>query len=122
MPVTPARNSAAFTSARRSGRMMRVISFMWSTPVRAVDGRLLLLATGPGRPPQVLSSHASYYLSRVVIHEELVRVGPQVHGRHVLSLHAEPGIEHVLGEHVALEEELVVLLQRIERLGQAAGH
>ena len=38
-----------------------------------------------------------------------------------LALVGDPGLDHVLGEHPALEQELVVRLQRLERLAQAAG-
>src|SRR5688572_22180493 len=61
--------------------------------------------------------------SRVVIQEELVRMRPQIDRRDVLgALHRDPGFQHVGSEHVALEQEGVVLLQRVHRLGEAPRH
>src|SRR5690349_17119806 len=63
------------------------------------------------------------YRSGIVVQEELVRMRPQVDRRDVLGpLHGDPGVQHVGREDVALEQELVVGLERGHRLGQGAGH
>src|SRR5579859_7704991 len=54
----------------------------------------------------------------VGIEHELPRVRPQ--GDLVdlaLALVVDPGVDYVLREHAALEQELVVLLERVQRLG-----
>src|SRR6266581_3063694 len=59
--------------------------------------------------------------SDVVIQEELVRMRPQRHRIHFLgALVSEPGVDQVLREHPALEQEGVVGLQRGQGLLQAA--
>lgn len=46
---------------------------------------------------------------QVVVQDELVRVGPEPDGVHLLRPPVpEPGVEHVLGEVVPPREELVV--------------
>jgi hypothetical protein len=55
----------------------------------------------------------------VVVEIELVRVRPEIDGRDVLGpLHRDPGVQHVRREDIALEEELVIRLERRDRLGQ----
>src|SRR5262245_66171674 len=55
----------------------------------------------------------------VVVEVELVGVRAQRDRVHLLiPLEGEPGLDHVLGEHVALEQELVVGLQRVEGLAE----
>src|SRR5262245_11978163 len=52
--------------------------------------------------------------SRVVVKEELVGMGPQVDRRYILgALQREPGLQHIRGEHVAFQQEGMILLQRI---------
>src|SRR5206468_5479113 len=52
----------------------------------------------------------------VIIQRELVRMRPQPDGVHFfLALVPDPGADDVAGEHVALEQELVVFFQAIER-------
>src|SRR5687767_2629275 len=51
-------------------------------------------------------------LSRVVVQEELVWMRPQVDWRDILrALHGDPGLQHIGRKHVALEQEVLVLLQ-----------
>src|SRR5260221_11696396 len=91
IPVTPASNSASFTAPSRSGRMMQVMSFM-----RLSD-------------------------SRVVIKKELIRMRPQVYGRQILRpFHLHPCLDYVRSEHVPLEQEIMVLLQRGQHLAERA--
>lgn len=59
----------------------------------------------------------------VVIQRELVRMRAQANGVHFLrALVIDIRIEQFLGEDVALQEELVVPLQRIERIFERPGH
>ena len=59
--------------------------------------------------------------SLVEVQAELVRVRPQPHGvDFLLRLVPDPGVDHVGGEHVAAEQELVILAQRGQRLVQRA--
>ncbi len=54
---------------------------------------------------------------QIVVQDELVRVGPKPDRVHFFRpLVPEPGLDDVLGEDVALQEELVIPLERIERL------
>jgi hypothetical protein len=49
-------------------------------------------------------------------------VRPHPHGVDLgRALVLDPGREHVLGEHVALEQEVVIRLELVERLVEAAG-
>src|SRR6267378_8463892 len=61
--------------------------------------------------------------SDIEVERELHRRRPQPH-RVQLLLHLvlEPGVDHVLGENVALEHELMVPLQLVERLLERARH
>jgi hypothetical protein len=45
---------------------------------------------------------------------------PQTQGIMLLAFGRDPHIQKVAGEHVAFEQEIVILLQAIQRLGQAA--
>src|SRR5271167_2657341 len=59
----------------------------------------------------------------VVIELELVRMGTQTHGVHfLLALVVDVGVQHLLGEDVALEQKLIVASQRIQRVFQRTGH
>ena len=61
--------------------------------------------------------------SGVVVQEELVRMRPQADRRDILgALHRDPGVEHVGRKHVSGEQEVVVGLERRDRLGQRARH
>src|ERR1017187_4757735 len=75
------------------------------TPVRAA-----VLLT-PERP-----------LLHVVVEEKLVRMRAQAQGVMLLALGRDPHVQEVQREDVALEQELVVLLQAIQRLGQTPRH
>src|SRR5215207_5189728 len=58
----------------------------------------------------------------VVVEVELPRVGTEADGVDlVLALVGEPGVDHVLGEHAALEQELVVGLERGQGVVERAG-
>lgn len=70
------------------------------------------LAGSPTRPPRPLAapSPARTHLD-VVIEEKLVRMRTQTHRIDLLaSLVADPGLDQILGKHLSLEQELVVLL------------
>ena len=55
--------------------------------------------------------------SDVVVEGELPGMGPRLHREHlVLHLVGDPCLDHVLGEHVSLEQEVVVLLEGLEGL------
>ena len=58
--------------------------------------------------------------SNIVVQAELVRMRTEPHGVDFLfPLVFDPGRDHVVGEDVAAEQELVVLLQGIEQLRPA---
>jgi hypothetical protein len=60
--------------------------------------------------------------SDVVVEVELVRVRAQGDLlRLTTALVVDPGVDHVLGEHPALQQKLVVSLQGVQHLVQAAG-
>src|SRR5262247_3302031 len=66
-----------------------------------------------GPPPAVLD---------VEVESELVRMWPQPHRVHlVLALVVDPGLDQIRGEHLAPEQELVVLLEVIQNGVQRAG-
>lgn len=53
----------------------------------------------------------------VVVQEELIGMRPQPHSIHFLAaLVADPGLDQVLAEHPALEQELMVLFEMTEGL------
>ena len=57
--------------------------------------------------------------SAVVVEAELVGMRTQTHRvDFLLPLHADPGADHVAGEHVAAEQELMVGLEGCHRLLQ----
>src|SRR5271157_1184107 len=59
----------------------------------------------------------------VVVHLELVGMGTQTHGVHfLLALVVDESVQHLLGEDVALEQELVVAGERVESALQRTGH
>src|SRR3990172_6091444 len=59
----------------------------------------------------------------VEVQVELPRVRPQPYGVYLhLTLELLPDVDHVRGEDAALEQEVVVLLQRAQRLLQGAGN
>src|SRR5581483_3576933 len=61
--------------------------------------------------------------SAVVVQGELHRMRPEAHRVDlVLALPRDPGLDEVLAEDVALEQELVVRLERVERLRERPGH
>src|ERR1700682_5382702 len=61
--------------------------------------------------------------SDIEVERELHGRRPQAHRVHLLlHLVLEPGVDHVLGEDVALEHELVVPLELVERLLERARH
>ena len=55
----------------------------------------------------------------VVIEHEFVRMGPKLHGFHfALHLVVDPGLDQVFSEHIAAEKEFVILLERLQCLGE----
>ncbi len=105
------------------------------TPVNAADREVLRLrrrgrsavATNPACESRVASTcETNGQLApaprvrpvrlHVIVEAELVRMRSQPHGiDFILQFVVDPGRDHVLGEHVTLEQELVVFLQRLER-------
>jgi hypothetical protein len=57
-----------------------------------------------------------------VIHIELHRMRRHAVAVLLLALEVEVALDLVLGEHIALEQELVVLLQALDRLLERAAH
>src|SRR5213596_671434 len=63
------------------------------------------------------------YPLQVVGQGELVRVRTQPHGVELVDpLVLDPGVDHVLGEHTALEQPLVVALERVQDFLERTGH
>src|SRR5438270_8997783 len=60
--------------------------------------------------------------SAVVALHELPRVGTQVDLGGLGPLVGDPLLDQITGEHAAIEQELVVCLQRVHRLGERAGY
>src|SRR3569623_6281 len=60
--------------------------------------------------------------SGAVVHIELDRARRGLPPHYLFPLDLAVGVDLVLGEHVALEQELVVGLERFQRLAQAAAH
>src|SRR5258708_3753561 len=55
----------------------------------------------------------------VIVQTELIRMRPQRHRiDFVLLLVADPGIDYVFREHIPAEQELMVLGERLQRVGQ----
>lgn len=76
-----------------------------------------------GRPWRTGGAKGRVGCLRVVVEVELVGVGAQPHLVHLLGpLVIEPRFQEVAGEHAALQEEFVVLLQGVQDLVQAAGY
>src|SRR6266581_6470486 len=68
-----------------------------------------------GVPPPTAPYIPYRQLSGVVIQEELIGMRAQRDGVHILdSLHREPGVDEVLREHSAVEQERVVRLQGLQ--------
>ena len=59
---------------------------------------------------------------RVVVHVEFPRMRTQAHLILFFALHFDPGVDDVVREHIALQEELVVIFQFVAGLGEAARH
>src|SRR5437667_5774245 len=74
-----------------------------------------------GAPPPTAPYTPYRQLSGVVIQEELIGMRAQRNGVHILdSLHFEPGVDEVLREHSAFEQEGVVGLQGLQRLEETS--
>src|SRR6266545_2537703 len=59
----------------------------------------------------------------VEVQLELVGMRPQAHRIDFLAtLILKPGLDHIVREHIALSEKLVVVFQRVERPFECAGH
>ena len=56
---------------------------------------------------------------QIVVKIKLIRHGPQVDLLQLdFALVADPGIDHVLREHVAAQQELVVVLEGVQHIAQ----
>src|SRR6185295_4091824 len=74
-------------------------------------------------PPSTVSRKPCGLRLRVVVERELVRMRTEPDGAHfVRHLVLDPGLDHVLGEDVALHEEVVILLQVLEGFLERARH
>src|SRR5258705_1510217 len=89
--------------------------------------RLVVMEIGGGKgavgvPPPTAPSYTPYrQLSGVVIQEELVRMRAQRNGVHIFdSLHLEPGVDEILREDSAFEQERMVGLQGLQRLEETS--
>src|SRR5208283_806837 len=115
----------------RRGLKMRCILWSWRSLFhrRAEQGE----ETANARPGQAerapawwegqtrRGSFLSWVGSEVEIEEELVGDRPQVHrGQLAFAFVGDPGLDNVLGEHVALEKEFMVTFQGVEHLAQRA--
>src|SRR5688572_3701701 len=83
-----------------------------------------------GRPPYTVVSvrarsekELGAVVSDVVVEEKLVRGRPQaVRLNLVFAFVVEPHLDQVLREHVTAQQELVVPLERVQRLIEGRGH
>src|SRR5882762_253947 len=88
--------------------------------------RWLSLRSGGGKgavgvPPPTAPYTPYRQLSGVVIQEELVRMRAQSNGVHIFdSLHLEPGVDEILREDSAFEQERMVGLQGLQRLEETS--
>src|SRR4051812_49943329 len=72
--------------------------------------------------PRPASAYPRAPLLHVVVEEKLVWMGTQPQGVMLLALGCDPHLEEIFGEHIALEQEVVVLLQAVQRFTQAPRH
>src|SRR5687767_11886686 len=113
--LSPQSKPPSAIAAHLSRDAPRVSSQTFEVPARSVGERRSLCADVRERP--------TYRRSHVVVEEELVRRGPQARGLDLLlALVVEPHLDRVAGEDVALEQKLVVALQRVERLLERRRH
>ena len=52
----------------------------------------------------------------IEVEVELVRVRPQIDLVYLLSLEFDPNVQHVLREDVTFEQEIMVFLERVQRI------
>src|SRR5271156_5522569 len=75
----------------------------------------------PGRRSRTTVVTATVFPLSVVVQRELHRMRPQANRVDlVLALPADPGLDQVLAEHAALQEELVIGFERVDRLRERA--
>src|SRR5438876_9582750 len=80
-------------------------------------------STDGGEASESLERTASSNTSAVVVQRELRGMRPQPHDVDlVLALVVDPGADQLLAEHIALREERVIRLERVERLGERPRH
>src|SRR5438093_8831171 len=80
-------------------------------------------STDGGEASESLERTASSNTSAVVVQRELRGMRPQPnHVDLVLALVVDPGADQLFAEHIALRQERVIRLERIERLRQRARH
>src|SRR6267143_3057108 len=105
--------TSCFLARSRISRLV-VIGLGGQRRARAVEGGEETALPRPRPPSTALQL-------RVVVEEVLVRMRPQRHRVHVLDpLHREPGVEEILREDAALEQEGMVRLQGLQRFEQAS--
>src|SRR4051812_23220772 len=111
-PTCPVASSTASITVSMRSRRTTASTF---TNGCSFLGDVIGEAGGVAAPP-VLPSLATL---GVVVQAELGRVRAERHVVDlVLPLPCDPGLDQVLAEHAALEQEVVVGLQRVDRLGQ----
>src|SRR5690349_24953105 len=107
MPVMPAEVSFCFTSSSLNGLMIASILFIGS-PV----------GWSGGLWPLIMSGHRTQFtILDIEVQRELPGVGAKANSIDLsVSLVLKPSLDHVLDKHIASEEKVMILLQRIERL------
>src|SRR5258708_30529574 len=110
-----------WSSARQTTRQSAVTASRRQSSNRheiATLGTSLETRKAPGKPRGLVG-----LVLDVRVEHELPRVRPK--GDLVdflLPLVFDPGVDHILGEHATLDEDGVVLLQRVDRFGERARH
>src|SRR5262249_47959414 len=72
--------------------------------------------------PRRYSVHPRAPLLHVVVEEKLIWMRTQAKGVMLLALGRSPYFQEILGEHVALEQEVVIILERLDGFSEAARH
>lgn len=105
-----------------SDRMVNILTDMFNILTIMTGRQAAHKKTRPGVRGELRALRKRMSRLAVVVHVELVRMRAQADGVLLLALHLDPLGDDVLGEDVALEEELVVLLEVVAGLGEAARH
>src|SRR4029453_10268875 len=116
---TPAALRSSASRGRSAGRARQGRSKPEPTPAVVSPVRQMCARADGGSPSALVRALPCL---DVVVQVELPRVGAEAAGVSlVLALVGEPGVDHVLGEHAALEQELVVGFERGQGVVEGAG-